>query len=202
MWYTVVLIPQKKGFMDTDILSDYLKSLYKIEPLSTEEEHLLAKRIQQGDQKAVEKLVTHNLRFVVYLVRQMTAWNHGNASVEDIVAIGNEALLTAALRWRPKNNSKFATYAKPFILKGVRRELDNTTNMIRLPVNIMESIKRLKYNERTLTQMLGREPKNSELAEIMGVKERKIVNLKNYLAGEPISIDNLNTERSTDDTDD
>jgi RNA polymerase primary sigma factor len=132
----------------------------------------------------------------------MTAWNHGDASVEDIVAIGNEALFTAALRWKPRNNSRFATYAKQFVIKGVRRELDNTVNMIRLPVNIMESIKRLKYDERKLTQLLGREPRNNELAKITGLKEEKIVNLKNYLTGEPISIDNLNTERSTDDTDD
>jgi DNA-directed RNA polymerase sigma subunit (sigma70/sigma32) len=188
--------------METDILSDYLKSLYSINPLSTEEEHLLANRIQQGDKEALDKLIKHNLRFVVYLSRQMTAWNRSNIPVEDIVAIGNEALFKAALRWRPKNNSRFATYAKPFILKGVRRELDNTANMIRLPVNIMESLKRLKYNERTLCQMLGREPNNNELAIIMGVKEQKIVNLKNYFANEPVSIDNLNTERAMDDTDD
>ena len=188
--------------MNTDILSDYLQSLYKIEPLSTEEEHELAKEIKKGNKEALNKLITHNLRFVVYVVRQMTAWQHGNTSVEDIIAIGNEALFKAALRWKPKNNSKFATYAKPFILRGVRRELDNTTNMIRLPVNIMESVKRLKYNERTLSQLLGREPKNSELAKMMGVKEQKVVDLKNYLSNEPISIDNLTTERAVDDAED
>ena len=107
--------------MQNDILSDYLKSLYKIEPLSTEEEHELAKEIKKGNKKALNKLITHNLRFVVYVVRQMTAWQHGNTSVEDIIAIGNEALFKAALRWKPKNNSKFATYAKPFILRGVQR---------------------------------------------------------------------------------
>jgi len=187
---------------DSDILSDYLKSLYGIEPLSIQEEHQLAHCIQNGDREALDKLVTHNLRFVVYLVRQMTAWHHGNTTVEDIVGIGNEALLKAAMRWKPKNNSSFATYAKPFILKGVRRELDNTANIIRLPVNIMELIKRLKYNERTLTQLLGREPTNTELAQIMNVKEKKIAELKNYLAREPISMDNLTTERSTDDTED
>lgn len=188
--------------MEKDILSDYLQSLYKIEPLSTEEEHLLANLIQQGDKTALDKLIKHNLRFVVYVVRQMSAWHHSNISVEDIIAIGNEALFKAALRWKPKNNSRFATYAKPFILRGVRRELDNTTNMIRLPVNIMESIKRLKYNERTLSQLLGREPKNSELAKMMGIKEQKIVDLKNYLSNEPISIDNLTTERAVDDAED
>jgi RNA polymerase primary sigma factor len=188
--------------MDTDILSDYLKSLYTIEPLSTQEEHELAKRIQLGDNEALNKLITHNLRFVVYVVRQLTAWNHGKTSVEDIVCMGNEALFLAARRWKPKNNSKFATYAKPFIIKGVKRELDNTANMIRLPINIMEAIKKLNYNERILTQMLGRKPKNDELAKIMEMKEEKIAELKNYIAREPVSIDNLNTERFADDQED
>jgi len=187
--------------IDNDILSDYLQSLYGIEPLSTEEEHELAKKIQQGDDVALNKLITHNLRFVVYLVRQMTAWNHSNMPVEDIIAIGNEALLISAKRWKPKNNSKFATYAKPFILKGVRRELDNTENLIRLPINIKQNIKRLNYTERKLSQILGRTPKNIELAEMLGVSEQKIYELKNYMAREPISIDHLNTERFTDEED-
>ena len=188
--------------IDNDILSDYLQSLYGIEPLSTQEEHRLAKLIQQGDQEALDTLITHNLRFVVYVVRKMTAWNHGKVPVEDMVAMGNEALLLSAKRWKPKNNAKFATYAKPFIEKGVRRELDNTANIIRLPVNIMESIKRLNYNERVLTQMLGRTPKNAELAKIMNMSEKKLAQLQSFTAREPISIDQLNTERFSDEQDD
>lgn len=187
---------------NSDILSDYLKSLYGIEPLSTQEEHQLAKQIALGDDKALEKLIKHNLRFVVYVVRKMTAWNHSKTPIEDMISMGNEALLVSALRWKPKNNAKFATYAKPFIFKGVRRELDNTSNLIRLPVNIMESIKKMTYSERTLTQLLNRKPTNAELAKIMGVSEKKISELKNYMAREPISINNLNAERFTDDQDD
>ena len=75
---------------ENDLLSDYLVSLYGIELLSVEEEHRLAKLIAQGDDDALDKLVTHNLRFVVYVVRQMTAWQHGKTTVEDIVAMGND----------------------------------------------------------------------------------------------------------------
>jgi RNA polymerase primary sigma factor len=185
-----------------DILSDYLQSLYGIDPLSTQEEHQLAKRIQAGDLGALDTLVTHNLRFVVYIVRKMTAWTHGTVPVEDMVAMGNEALLVSAKRWKPKNNAKFATYAKPFIEKGVRRELDNTANLIRLPINVMEQVKRLSYNERVLTQMLGRKPKNKELAAIMQTSEQELSQLQIHMAMEPVSIEHLNTERFADELDD
>ena len=188
--------------IDNDILSDYLQSLYGIEPLSTEEEHQLAKLIQQGDESALNRLVTHNLRFVVYLAKQMSAWNYSNVPVEDIIAIGNQAMFMAARKWKPTNNSKFATYAKPFILKGVKRELDNTSNIIRLPINVMESIRRLTYAERSLTQILGRKPNNKELSRILGIAESKVTELKHCMAREPISIDNLDTERFTDEQED
>lgn len=192
----------KSPMTENDILSDYLQSLYGIEPLTIPQEHDLAISIAQGDEDALDKLITHNLRFVVYIVRQMTAWNHGKVPVEDMIAMGNEALLMAGRRWKPTNNARFATYAKSFIKKGVRRELDNTANIIRLPINIMEGIKRLSYNDRALAQILGRKPHNRELAKIMGISEAKINQLRNYIAREPISIDNLNQEKFTDDHED
>lgn len=188
---------------ENDILSDYLQSLYGVEPLEVAEEHRLAKLIAQGDDLALEKLVTHNLRFVVYVVRKMTAWHHGKVPVEDILAMGNEALLIAAKRWKPKNNARFATYAKSFIEKGVRRDLDNTANLIRLPINVMEKIKKLNYNRRNLTQILGREPKIYELATIMGVSENKIHQLQSHINKEPISLNNLKQEKyAEENTDD
>ena len=187
---------------ENDLLSDYLQSLYGVEPLSTAEEHQLASQIAKGDDSALEKLITHNLRFVVYVVRKMTAWHHGKVPVEDMLAMGNEALFMAAKRWKPKNNARFATFAKSFILKGVRRDLDNTANLIRLPINIMEQIKKLNYNKRNLSQVLGREPKIAELATIMGVTEAKIHQLQSHINKEPISINNLKQEKYTEETND
>jgi len=180
---------------ENDLLSDYLNALYGIEPLSTEEEHKLAARIAQGDALALDKLITHNLRFVVYVVRKMTAWTHGKVPVEDMIAMGNEALFKAARRWTPTNNAKFATFAKSFILKDVRRDLDNTANLIRLPINIMEQVKKLNYNDRVLFQLLGRKPKPSELAKVMGMSESKVHQLQGYINREPISLDNINQEK-------
>jgi len=171
---------------ENDILSDYLLTLYGIEPLSVEQEHALAKRIAKGDKAALDKLVKHNLRFVIYLVRKLSAWQYSKVPVEDILSMGNEALFMAARSWVPTNNSGFATYAKPFILHGVKRELNNTENLIRLPVNIMLDIKKLKYAERVLSQKLCRQPTNTELSKAVGFSEGRISELKNHMAREPV----------------
>lgn len=187
---------------ENDILSDYLQSLYGIELLSVEEEHALANKIQNGDEQALDKLITHNLRFVVHIVRNMTAWQHGKVPPTDLIGMGNEAMLIAGRRWRPTNNARFATYAKPFIEMGVRRELDNTANIIRLPINIMEEVKRLNYHTRNLSQQLGREPKISEISKSTGLKEERVYELRNYLNREPVSLNNLKNENQIEENND
>lgn len=186
---------------NNDIKSDYLKSLYGIRTLTLEEESELATRIAQGDDDALEKLVTHNLRFVPHVVTKMTAWQHGKTPMEDILAIGNEMLLLAAKRWKPIGNIRFSAFARPFIERGVRRELDNTANVIRLPVNIMEGIKKMNYNERALSQVLGRKPTVGELATILNTTTAKVHQLKGYISREPISLDNLEHDKHFEEND-
>ena len=166
------------------MIDSYLQSLYGIPILPIEEEHNLSKQIQAGDALALERLITHNLRFVVFVVRKLTAWQYSHVPVEDLISMGNEHLIIAGKRWKPTNNSRFATYAKPFIERGVVRELDNTTNIIRLPVGIMSAIKKMAYIERTL----GAEATVKRVAEKMEVSEERIYQLKSYLTFEPTSI--------------
>jgi len=180
---------------ENDILSDYLQSLYGIEPLSVEEEHQLAILIQQGDEDALDKLVRHNLRFVVYVVRKLSSWQYGNIPVEDILAMGNEALFMAALEWKPINMASFATFAKPFINLGVKREINNTANMIRLPVNIMLDIKRLKFKSMELEQKLNRPPKKSEIAKVLKIPESRIDELYVHILREPTFINELKEDK-------
>jgi DNA-directed RNA polymerase sigma subunit (sigma70/sigma32) len=187
---------------ENDLLSDYLQSLYGIEPLPIEEEHRLAGLIALKDEEALNKLVTHNLRFVVYLVRQMTAWQYGKVPIEDMIAMGNEALFKAARQWVPTNNARFATFAKSFILMDVRRDIDNTSNLIRLPVNIVEEIRRLNYHTKLMTQQLGRNPTVSELAKQMGTNEAKIYEIRSNINKEPISINNLKQENHIEESSD
>jgi DNA-directed RNA polymerase sigma subunit (sigma70/sigma32) len=127
-------------------------------------------------------------------VRKLSAWQHGKVPVEDILGMGNEALFMAGRSWKPTNNSGFATYAKPYILRSVLRDLNNTSNMIRLPVNIMLDIKKLKYTERNLTQTLGREPKKSEIAKALGIKEKRIDELQAHIMREPMGLNDPKKE--------
>jgi RNA polymerase primary sigma factor len=178
-----------------DFLTDYLKSLYGIPVLSIEEEYDLADRISRGDMDALDKLVIHNLRFVVYTVRKMTAWNHSKVPQEDLIGLGNEALLKSARQWKPKNKAKFATYARQFILRGVVRGLDNTENLVRIPIKVREEIRKMTYTERALTQTLGRQPTIQELSIVLNKTHKRINQLKFYLLQEPSSLDALNLDK-------
>ena len=187
---------------NNDIKSDYLQALMKLDirTLTLEEERELALRIANGDDGALEKLVTHNLRFVPHVVTKMTVWEHSKIPQEDIIAIGNEKLLEAAKRWKPMGKIRFSAFARSFIERGVRREIDNTANTIRLPINVVEDIYRMNYNERVLTQMLGRKPTVQELATILKVKPEKIYRMRGCVAREPISLDNMSNENHNEES--
>ncbi len=180
---------------DRTALSDYIRVLYRHPVLPVQEEERLSGMIQAGDNAALDKLVRHNLRFVISVVKDMPIWQNGSVPFEDIVAIGNESLLKAARKWVPRNGARFATYAKPFIVKGIRRTLDNEWSMIRVPVNILEEIRHMKYLERVLSQELRREPTQAELANRMKVHESRIVELQNLLTLEPVSLEAYNQEK-------
>jgi RNA polymerase primary sigma factor len=188
---------------DKDIKTDYLQELMRINipVLPFEEQKALAERIQKGDEEALDKLVTHSLRFVLHTVSKMSCWQHSKVPHEDIIAIGNEMLIVAAKRWKPIGNIKFSAFARKFIIRGVQRELDNTANIIRLPVNIMEALKKMNYNERALSQVLGRKPTVQELATILDTTPAKIHQLKGYISREPISLDNIEQDKNFEEQD-
>jgi RNA polymerase primary sigma factor len=188
---------------EKDIKTDYLQELMRINipVLPFEEQKALAERIQKGDEEALDKLVTHSLRFVLHTVSKMSCWQHSKVPHEDIIAIGNEMLIVAAKRWKPIGNIKFSAFARKFIIRGVQRELDNTANIIRLPVNIMEALKKMNYNERALSQVLGRKPTVQELATILGTTPAKIHQLKGYISREPISLDNIEQDKHFEEQD-
>ena len=119
-----------------DLLTTYLQGMLNedIGGLTKEEEYSLAKRIKEGDKGALDTLIRHNLRLVVYMLRKTTAWQHSSVPPEDLIQMGNEALILSAMQWTPTKNARFASYAGNYILRSVTRQLDNTERMIRLPL--------------------------------------------------------------------
>lgn len=175
-------------------LSDYLRTLYNIPTLNRDIEAQLAQRIQAGDEEALETLVTHNLRFVVTVIKSMPHWTHSSVDMEDMLGFGNEALILAAKKWQPMGKIRFASYAKKVIITEVNRAVANTKNIIRLPVNITEEMRRNKYAERVLTQQLQRKPTDKELADHLGTTPQRIAYINSVLNKEPISMESVNSE--------
>lgn len=175
-------------------LSDYLRTLYNIPTLSRDIEAQLAQRIAQGDEEALETLVTHNLRFVVTVIKSMPHWTHSSVDMEDMLGFGNEALILAARKWQPMGKIRFASYAKKVIITEVNRAVANTKNIIRLPVNITEEIRKNKYAERILTQELGRKPTTNELADYLDSTPERVTYINSVLNKEPISMESFSND--------
>ena len=185
-------------------MTTYLQGMLNedIQGLTKEEEYELSRRIQKGDEKALHRLIRHNLRLVVYILRKTTAWQHSVVPPEDLVQMGNEALVLCARKWTPTKNARFASYAGNYILRFVTRQLDNTERHIRLPINVVEAIKKMSYVERQLRQSIGREPKIHELATAMGVSTKRISQLRGYVIREPVSLDSFLNDKHEDVNDD
>ena len=180
-------------------LSMFLAELYSINPLTVAEEHLLAPKVRDGDPRATEKLITHNLRYVVSLVKKLPTWTYGRVDIEDLVSAGYEGMLVASKRWEPQEGIRFIGFAKPFIERSVMRCVENTANLIRLPVNVGEEIRKMKYHERVLMQEVGRQPTVQELADRLGIETMRLHQLRGYIQREPKSLDSLNQEHLDND---
>ena len=181
-------------------LGDYLRTLHKIPILKREEEAELGRRAQLGCKPALDLLVKHNLRFVVATVKTMRDWGNVSLPYDDLIAAGNEAMLEAARSWVPTPRARFISYAKPFILRGVVRAVDNEGNAIRLPVNVCEEVRLMKYHENALAQANGAEPTQSQIAEGMGSTTKRVGQLRGFLMREPRTLE-IHHESSNEDHD-
>lgn len=180
--------------MEQNALSSFLRQLYDIEPLSIEEEFKLSAQIQNGDERARNKLVEHNLRFIPYVLKKMPQWQYSNIAFEDFIACGYEALLLAAKKWKPQDGIKFVGFAKPFIERAIVRYTENHGNIIRLPSNVIEEIRRMKYAETQLTKGLNCDPTIEQVANATNLTPKRIRQLLSFIQLQPSSLEALNTD--------
>src|SRR5947207_3526580 len=140
----------------------YLQDIQKL-PLidDPEEERRLARRAQKGDEKAAERLVTANLRFVISYVKKYQG--HG-LDLSELVAIGNEGLLKAVRKFDPDQGVKFISYAVWWVRQAVLKALAEQTRSVRIPLNQNSQLIRMSRTETYLSQELGREPTDDEIA--------------------------------------
>src|SRR2546426_3249696 len=140
----------------------YLLDIQKLPMISDpEEEKRLARRALAGDETAAERLVTANLRFVISYVKKYQG--HG-LDLSELVAIGNEGLLKAVKKFDPDQGVKFISYAVWWVRQAVLKALAEQTRSVRIPLNQNSQLIRMSRTETYLSQELGREPTDDEIA--------------------------------------
>lgn len=163
----------------------YLREIAKTELLTREEEVELAARIKKGDKKARSLMIRANLRLVVKIAQDYA--NYG-LPLSDLISEGNIGLMKAVERFDPEKGGKLSTYGSWWIKQSIKRALANQSKTIRLPVHMVDKISRMRRIANILSEALGREPTNSELAEELGIPRSKLAMLK-QAAQRPASLD-------------
>ncbi len=156
---------------ETASLDKYLQEIGREELITADEEVQLAQRIKTGDQKALEKLVKANLRFVVSVAKQ---YQNQGMSLPDLINEGNLGLIKAAQRFDETRGFKFISYAVWWIRQSILQALAEQSRIVRLPLNQVGSINKIKKETSRLEQKFERLPSADELAQALDVPEHKI----------------------------
>ncbi len=156
---------------ETPSLDKYLHEIGKVRLLSSEEEVLLAKKIKNGDEKALELLINANLRFVVSVAKQ---YQNQGLSLPDLINEGNLGLIKAAQRFDETRGFKFISYAVWWIRQSILQSLAEQARIVRLPLNKIGSINKVNNTFARLEQDFQREPTSEEIAEILDVAPKEV----------------------------
>lgn len=143
-------------------LDKYLQEIGKVDLLTPDDEIELAIRIKNGDQKALEKLVKANLRFVVSVAKQ---YQNQGLSLGDLINEGNLGLIKAAKRFDETRGFKFISYAVWWIRQSILQALAEQSRIVRLPLNRVGALNKIGKAYSNLEQEFEREPSAQELAQ-------------------------------------
>ena len=125
-------------------IAKYLKDVRKSDVITQEKEIELAKRIQNGDIKAIDKLVSANLRFVIKIAKQ---YQNKGLTLQDLISEGNYGLVVAAKRFDHRKGFKFISYAVWWIRQQIMQSLTENARMVRLPANVISKESKNKKEE-------------------------------------------------------
>lgn len=156
---------------ETASLDKYLQDIGKEELITADEEVLLAQRIKAGDQWALEKLTKANLRFVVSVAKQ---YQNQGLSLPDLINEGNLGLIKAAQRFDETRGFKFISYAVWWIRQSILQALAEQSRIVRLPLNQVGSLNKIKKESSRLEQKFERPPSAEEIAEALEIPGYKI----------------------------
>ena len=152
-------------------LKRYMNEICQVALVTPEQEIELAKLIAAGDENARQRLIRANLRLVVKIAHD---FKHLGLPLVDLISEGNIGLMKAVDRFDPSKGAKLSTYAAWWIRQYMMRALANQAKTIRLPAYFIQSLSRMNRTALQLTEKLGRQPTDAELAEAMELDEQTI----------------------------
>lgn len=182
-----------------DSVSRYLLEIAQIDLLEKDEEVSLARRVKNGDQFALEKLIKTNLRFVVSVAKQ---YQNNGLNLADLISEGNIGLIRAAKRFDHTKGFKFISFAVYWIRQCILQAISEQRRTVRLSGNQIYDIGRVSKASVKLEQVLEREPTLTELADVLNLSEEKIADVL-YNGGVSVSMDmksSVHTELTLMDT--
>jgi RNA polymerase primary sigma factor len=159
----------------TDALQLFLREVERHRLLTAQEEVELAQRIERGDREARDRMITSNLRPVIALARRYQGMG---LTLLDLIQEGVLGLIRAVDKYEWRRGFKFSTYATWWVRQGIQRALASKTREIRIPENVVEMERRVVRAERELTQRLGREPTEEEVAEAAAISTDRLADLR------------------------
>ena len=156
---------------ESQSLEKYLQEIGKVDLINPEEEVRLAMQIKHGDQKALDRLVKSNLRFVVSVAKQ---YQNQGLTLPDLINEGNLGLIKAALRFDETRGFKFISYAVWWIRQSILQALAEQSRIVRLPLNKVGLTNRISKAYQQLEQEFEREPTAEELSTILEIDIEEI----------------------------
>ena len=159
---------------ERDLLDLYLHEVSKARLLTPAQEIEVARRVQQGDEAAMQELVTKNLRFVVSVAKK---YQNRGLPLVDLIGEGNIGLLTAARKFDPDHGVKFISYAVWWIRQAILSSIARYGRTVRVPLNRTADLSRVVRASESLRQELGREPTAEEVSEAVGLSVELVQSL-------------------------
>ena len=164
-------LPNKRSGYEEGSLDQYLRDISIYPLISREQEVLLAQRIRENDQEALDTLVRSNLRFVVSVAKK---YQNQGVSLSDLINEGNLGLIRAAHKFDETKGIKFISYAVWWIRQAILQALAEQSRIVRVPLNRAGTLHRIGKRASALLQELGREATHAEIAEGMEITEEEV----------------------------